>query len=110
MTVIAIKGIDITLKTRYGQTLTIGDVPDDSTVQQLKELIVSQYGIALKHQIICNGKDKENEVQVLDDAQSLKKLSTTKLDLIIVENIGLALKAKDKLLEEPYQFIKSDKS
>ena len=110
MNVIAIKGIDITLTTRYGQALQIGDIPDDSTIQKLKEEVAEQYGISIKHQIICNGKNEENEVKVLDDQQSIKKLSTTILDLVIVEHIEIALKEKDKLLDEPYTFIKNANS
>ena len=110
MTVVAITGIDITLKTRYGQALQIGDIRDDSTIEKLKEEIAEQYGIDVKNQIICNGKDEDNEVKVLDDQQSIKKLSTTILDLVIVEHIELALKEKDKLLDEPYEFIKNAKS
>ena len=111
MSVVAIKGIDITLKTRYGQALQIGDIRDDSTIKIVKEKISEQYGIDINNQIICNGKDKDkdNEVIILDDQQSLKKLPTKILDLIIVENIEIALKEKDKLLNEPYKFIKNAK-
>ena len=110
MNVVAVKGIDITLKTRYGQALQVGDIPDDATIAKVKEEVADQYGIDIKYQIICNGKNEQNEVKVLDDQQAIQKLSTTILDLVIVENIDIALKEKDKLLDEPYTFIKNAKS
>eukprot|EP01083_Nonionella_stella_P207031 752487_1 len=54
MSVITIKGIDITLITRYGQTFTIASVTKDSHLKALKEQIMESYGIPIKNQIICN--------------------------------------------------------
>ena len=107
MTLAAVNGIDIILKTRYGQALCIGDCRDDSVVKDLKQEIEESYGISVKNQIICNGKGDQNEVNVLDDQQCIGKLSTKTLDLVIVENVEIALKEKDKLLDEPYIFIKN---
>ncbi len=74
MSVITIKGIDITLITRYGQTFKIGNVTKDSNISRLKEEILESYGIPIKNQIICNGKNEENEVNILDNEQCIGKL------------------------------------
>ena len=51
MDVERIKAVDITLTTRYGQVLTVGDLIPDSTIKEVKD------GIKKEHQRICNGTD-----------------------------------------------------
>eukprot|EP01084_Bolivina_argentea_P000130 240_1 len=109
MSVITIKGIDITLITRYGQTFTIANVTKDSHLKALKEQVMESYGIPIKNQIICNGKNEQNEVNILNDEQCIGKLQQTTFDLIIEENIENAMKIKDNLLDEPYEFIPGQK-
>ena len=96
-------GIDVTLTTRYRRTLTV-DMKVGSKIKDVKSEIYKQYGVKPAFQILCNGKNEMDQVQILDDNQSLRKFSPKSFNLIIVENIKNALKEKNKLLDEPYKF------
>lgn len=109
MTIVSVKGIDITLNTKY-QSLKIGEIMPDATIKDLKQSVFKEYGIGIQHQIICNGKMNDGKAHVLSDGVCIGKLGTKTLSLVIVEDIESALKSKKTLLDEPFEFIKAPNS
>ena len=109
MTIVSVKGIDITLNTKY-QSLKIGEIVPDATIKDLKQSVFKEYGIGIQHQIICNGKRNDGKAHVLSDGVCIGKLGTKTLSLVIVEDIESALKSKGTLLDEPFEFIKAPNS
>ena len=106
MTIVTVKGIDITLNTKY-QSFKIGEIMPEATIKDLKQALMDQYGIGIQHQIICNGKMNDGKANVLSDGICIGKLDTKTLSLVIVENIESALKSRETLLDQPYEFKKA---
>ena len=109
MTIVAVKE-GIVLNTRFGQSFFVELNQRNGTIKDIKVAVLSNFGVPIENQILCDGKDEFGSVKVLtDDHRINEHESNLELDLIIVEDVEDALRQKDTLMDAMCPLIKKEK-
>ena len=103
--ILIVSGFAVTLTTRYGQTLSVGDIAKDCTMRGLKDKMAAEYGIPSKHLIMCSQQSKK----ALSDDMLVSSSPKQAFDLVIVEDVERALRDSTDLIilmAKPVQYKK----
>ena len=113
VSLIQVKGT-IELNTRFGQSFIVDLKEQQITVKDIKNAVLSKYGVPIENQIVCDGKDDNEMPKVMEDDHPITDHPITrdkknlKFNLVIVKDVETALAQKDRLLDATCPWIKEE--